>query len=315
MNYILEQLEYDCIDEDFKIPQSCNSFYKQSLYLSEYAHKKFNELLEDVGVSELKYFETTGSRVVYEGANLQSIKEKFESTLSKIYGSIDQFWRNALADFASDEKSLYKPIKQSTLDQLNSEKLYATIHSYFKEEDVQFGDNANHFIRSVNNTFYTLLIDHNAYLSDIKDASKKFEDVLCTKVSGIDDVKTSKEVATQLKEKLTGHKIEVTKELLDNYCDIMYKIAVSKESFQRAERAYQDHKKVFWEIVDRIEKDFNDKFLETTMEWTNIIIDTISILNICYGVQCDVMKRRRQEYRNVIATLNSIQNKIDKSTE
>jgi hypothetical protein len=314
MDYILEQLEYSDVKEDFVIPESCNTFYKKSLYLSEYCHRLFDELLEEIGVDELKQFELNGSRVVYEGANLDKIKDKFESVLTRIYRAIDSFWNSVLLVFNKGEKATYVPIKQETIDALDPNKIYGKTHTFFKDADAKFGANANEFIRNVNKA-YKDLISSNADSDTISKMSKKFEAMICSKVSGIESISKTKELTKQLKSKLTGEEVQITKATIEKYNDIIYKIGTSKESFQRAQKAYEDQKKVFWNLIDKIEKDFSDEFVSIVSEWTKVIVDTVSILNTCYGIQCDVMTRRRQEYRNILAKLNSIQNKLEKATK
>ena len=42
MDYILEQLDYSEVENDFVFPESCNTFYDRALYISDY--KRFTSL-------------------------------------------------------------------------------------------------------------------------------------------------------------------------------------------------------------------------------------------------------------------------------
>ena len=81
----------------------------------------------------------------------------------------------------------------------------------------------------------------------------------------------------------------------------------------RAKKEYENQRKVFWKLMKSIEDKFNDDFLAVAGQWINVILDVVSVLNTCYAVACDVLVRRRQEYRNIMAKLNSIQNKVIKA--
>ena len=313
MDYILEQLDYSEVENDFVFPESCNTFYDRALYISDYAHGLVNEMMEEIGVQELKSFEENGSLVIYEGKALALMKIKFDAICIRIWRALDAFWNDVLKVFNKGEKATYVKINKETIASLKDNKVYGKTHKFFNEDEISFAQDANKFIEEVNKVYEGLIDNGVKDIITISKATDKLEAIVCSKVSGIAGVKTNSQVKKALKKKLIGDEYLITKRVIAQSADAIYTIATSNESVMRAKKEYENQRKVFWKLMKSIEDKFNDDFLAVAGQWINVILDVVSVLNTCYAVECDVLVRRRQEYRNIMAKLNSIQNKVIKA--
>ena len=281
------------------IPENCIYFSEMSDYISEYANDQLNEMIRDIGESELSIFESTGSLVLYEGKKAENLKTKIKDNNVKVWSVRKNFYEKALS-YSKQEKINSRKITNSCKCEISELQVFGKTHDFLDLSNVKFSENAIKFIEEAIKVAKSIFKNSNK--EDIKEATDMLEQSVCSKVSGINGVKTIKEMKAALKTKYTGEQISATgRWVKSNWSKICS--TVNNASYSIIKASYNEEKKAMSSIINKIGTELDG------MEDYSVIVGTMmglaySTMQACYSVILDISKRQTKEYQNIISRVN-----------
>lgn len=200
------------------IPSSCESFAESTFYVAEAAQRSFNKFFEEVGITELAIFESTGTVIIYEGEKLNKFKEGFQKVLENVWASIKAAFEKIKQAFDSIKRESAKKLLKvsgSDVDGINDEKFNNTLGK-FKYQKYKI-DRVESKIKEVEVPSFD-----GKSVEEAKAAAQEFLDGLYGKLSGKAEDKDLQSMQDTIKEACKdGEATELTKEYLANNIAIM----------------------------------------------------------------------------------------------
>lgn len=276
------------------IPDTCISFSEMSDYVSQFSIEEYNNIMEEAGINELLVFEATGNLIVYEGEELDKLKAKFNSMVTKIWGVIKSFWEKVISSYSSDDKKLVTALKKVKVTELPDKKFGIT-HTFFNPLDIKYAENAGKFAEQTKKVFsvFSSLDDNDKS----KGAYDALEDQICTSISGVNS-KSNSSMKSELKSKLIGDKVVADKAYVAAHIDIIIEGITAGKCVAEVKKAYNEEKKVFTDISKQV-NELTDGLSVICNLWGKLIVEIINTMHACYSVEMDVLKRQYTEYRMV----------------
>lgn len=285
--------EVDSIDI---IPESCLSFSEMNDYIVEDTMSRFNEMIKSIGINELVYFESTGALLEYTNSNtIQNQLTNFSITNWQVRKA---FYDKAI-EYVKEQRTTIKKctnIKKVDNNNIGNEDPFGKTHLFFDLSDINFADNSDKFIdeciKVVKGLFDSSTEDER------KEAINMLEESICSRISGISNVKTIKEMKKSLKEKLIGDEVIVNGKYVKSNWENITNIAYDA-SFKVIKKAYNDEKKAINSNIKKINIDLKHEE-DYAITVASLMVNAFSAMQTCYSVMIDVAKRRVQENNNII---------------
>lgn len=317
------------------IPEGCLSFAEQTLYVAEYSQNEYNKLFEAVGVEELAVFEATGSLVVYEGATLDSFKEKAKKFFLKIWAAIKAAYEKVYAFFIQKSKTAMEQIKG--LDkaavkvalEADPGKNYGITHNYddlIKTYNRKVKEAAG-LCKSINSKFDAA--DGKYFSGDIATTAKtigrsentkqevieKLSEDMLTEIAetfGKKDSKTLSDIKDAIREELK--EIDVTGSYLKSHIDDFVKIVKDGKSIDDIKVAYQEQKKVIDESIKAAGK-LKEENMRSASKRIMVLGKLSNALDVCANTYFDIFKKRFTEYLLILVRVWKVWKKATKEKE
>lgn len=241
------------------IPSYCESFAESAFYVAEAATRHMNKFFEEVGITELAIFESTGSIVVYEGEKLKA----FWDGLGKVWDNIWQAIKRAfekLINFIHEKQKeaankVIDKVTVSEIEKISDDKFAKTLGKFkyieYHYKDIQDkikGNLADSATKMPN------LFD----LSD-EDARKQSADYV-KEVNGIiyggSDVKDAESLKAAVKKDCTPEGKDLTKDYLTSNLNSMKDttkdlLNSAKEQYNKMKRLVDDNKRNIRKFKDK----------------------------------------------------------------
>lgn len=291
MDYIMEALSVAETNRSV-IPESCLSFSEMAGYLTEFTNSELNNILESIGIDELKYFEKNGSIKYYDEAALSDFKAKFANHIKDVWSAYKNFWEKVISAMQQDVKQS-KSLGNLSKADLDTIKSYGKTHTFFKASDIKFDANAKKFYENINIVF-TTISDENA--DKIKEGKSLLSDEVCSKISGV-EAKSNSSMKKELKKKLIGAEVEANYAWVNKNWSNLTKF-ISTGGVEFAKTAYNAEKAIFAEFTKGIDS-FDNDMTSCAGAWIVLVDMTLSTMHTCYATAIDVYRRRFKEYVNI----------------
>ena len=293
------------------IPSFCETVAEQSLYLAEGAELIFNEMFEQIGISELAVYESTGIVMVYEGAKLESLKRTLLGALDKIWGAIKHSFEQMLAKLKERVmKNKFSLVTREAVEALPSDAKFPDVHEFPGLEEksrMEFINNSAEVRKSIEN--FEQAIRGGAEFDPVE----AFESggSVFQRVSGIKDAKSAADVKKALKEQIVGKTITVDVNFLKSNRALLLATVKGDTTMNQIKSAYNKEK----ENIDKIKtlvKGLKDDFSQYFQAYSTVVKDLIIALDTCHSIQIDASFMRMREYGTVLAAAAALISKSGK---
>lgn len=307
------------------IPADCLTFAEQSLYVAEYAEENMNKLFKSVGISELAFFESTGSEIVYEGFSLKEFKGKVVELFKKIWATIKAGYEKILNWFEEKRKEFTTWINKnlvkldkSAVDSLENDKVYGKTHEFNIDDADDFGSRAKALVDEIRSEFESKIAKSGKSDADISEeannAKSNFEKQIVKEITGTSN-DTIGEAKKKVKESLLGKKVEVKKNWISSNFSELIGIVEKGNTKKDIKKAYKADK----EMIDKAIKavyDMNDEAVNKVAKAEiSSLKNVITCLHTCMNIKADACKTRYSEYRNILVKVYHASKKKDKKDD
>lgn len=306
---------YDSYDEDFLayteadmniIPEYALTFSESALYLAAHTDKCFNETFTSIGIDELAVFESTGSQIVYEGGTLSSLKEKLQNLWENIWRSIKGAFEHVMKkfhDMASEAKK--KMYKKADLSKLKADKTYGMTHEFNigdEEALTKYTKNGMDYANKVESTFARMAESETIDSDAVKQEENRLIEAITSTV-GNAQAANVKDMAETIRGRMIGKEVKATAAWVKSNYDMMHGYVLGDKISNTLKKAYKDARKF---INDRIKqvRGYKDARAKVCKSEIKVLTQINSCMTSCRGVVFDVIKRRYNEYRNIIVRVN-----------
>lgn len=267
------------------IPDYCVSFEEEAMYVQEFAEANVTSFLEEVGISELAVFESTGELVVYEDGNDRGIKDKAKELLQKIWAVIKAAYEKVLAFFAShaiNAAKKFKGLKESDVDLL-PEKTKFKVHNFKLDE--KFADNADSVKRQIETKI------ENGEDVDFDN------DFIVKAITGTAEGSAQK-AKKAIRDTMLGQQKEVGVDFVKSNWSDIYNVVIKGIDKKSLKKPYKDEKAVIEKSIKNIKGMKNLDNINKIVKLYSKISTTLRALN---ALKIDVMKKRLVEYTRIVA--------------
>lgn len=262
------------------IPDTTISFYEASLYMAQDNEREYSKLFESIGINELAVFESTGSEVIYEGENLDKLRDAISKFFVKAQSNIKGFYEKVIAKIQQDSKKaqIIKDISNNHVKKI-VDKNYGTTHTFFKASDLKFAQNAAKIAEKLKKAAASGNIDENAFkaliIKGIMGGSKK-----------------------ELKNALIGDTVEADKAYIVRNFNAMKAIVMNGRTVEGIKQIYSSQKAALSKMMTDASKVSQNP--DIIAKYMKLMKDIINVMNSSYSIACDVYVKRFQEYRNIL---------------
>lgn len=303
------------------VPDGCLTFAEEALYVSAAITEAYNNTFEQIGISELAVYESTGSVVVYEGARMDNFKNKIKEMFGKFMAAIKKAYEKILDWFESIRKKAnskltgLKSFDPETLKDVNN---LGKTHKF----DLDCIDiKAN--VASVND--------------DIKDACEKviksgyeenkdlFEDIkktlhadLANGAEGSSSITDASSLKEKVKAAMLGEEIEVDTGYISSNFDELKKIVLDGKLTRDIKASYKAEKENLAKMQKNVESIIKDAAKEDGSDAEKAISaaatiykDIAATMHLVMAIKIDVCKTR---YRDAYRLLSIVKSHSKKAT-
>ena len=299
------------------IPAHTLTFSENALYVAESVERDFNEMFETIGVNELAVFESTGMQIVYEGKSLKDLKDTVIEFFKKLWGKIKAFFEDVIAKFNSLSKEVKKrlpDIGSKDLDKLPDDKKFGRTHNFGKSRATSYGINAKDFAEEVSNKFEKLSKESELDSQKVAELANELEEQICSKISGIDGVKTSKEMLDSMTKTLLGDEIEADKKFVKDNFSTIKGIVMNGLTIDVVKKKYKESRQFIDECI-KTAKGYTDERAKVASSEIKVLKSIGQCMNQANAKGIDICKRRYNEYRNILVRVAVALGKVDSVKE
>ena len=241
------------------IPNSCESFAESAFYVAEAATRHMNKFFEEVGITELAIFESTGSVVVYEGEKMKGFVEGLGKVWDNIWKAIKGAFEKLINFIHEKQKEaalkVVDKVSESDVEKIDDKKFEKTLGKFtyiqYKYNEVKKEIESN-FTGST--TSMPNLFD----LSD-EEARKQSADYVKEvngKIYGGSDVTTLEALNEAVKKACTSEGKALTKEYLKSNLNSMKDttkdlLNSAKSNYSKMKRTIDDNKRKLRALKDK----------------------------------------------------------------
>lgn len=280
------------------IPDSCLSFYEESLYVAEFVANETNIMMENIGVEELREYELTESLMIYEGENAKALTEKIKSITEKLFGAIKKLFSNINEYFKSkiDNAKKFADVTPAMINMIPEGKDLGVTHVFFDYKSIKFAQNTVKFCKQIDAKFKA---SSGKNTKDIKDMVSSIEGNMISSITGVDADKISGMKSTMRKE-LLGDTVKVDKAYLKRNIKKILKVVTGDEIPNAIKAAYNAEKNALASILNTVDSVDESSYKNIIPIWTKLITRSVSVANAAYSIAFDVYKRMHREYCNIL---------------
>lgn len=279
------------------IPSFSLSFVESSLYVAEAVEKDFNEMFKSIGVNELTIYESTGVAIVYEGTNLETLKNTVIDFLKKTWQKIKGLFENMLRKFEEWKKQAVKDlgkITDSALDNIDPDKTFGKVHKFNLKDIPDFGANATDVVNDA-------IVKFDNDPENATDIKAEIEKTIISKVSG-EEAENLIDMKKKLTEKYAGEVVTADLEFVKKHLQDMKDIVINGNTKNDIKKQYVTTKKFIDGRISEVKKmktgeQSKDKWIAAEI---SILKDALNCMNSANTCIADIAKRRFVEYRNIL---------------
>ena len=241
------------------IPNSCESFAESAFYVAEAATRHMNKFFEEVGITELAIFESTGSVVVYEGEKMKGFVEGLGKVWDNIWKAIKGAFEKLINFIHEKQKEaalkVVDKVSESDVEKIDDKKFEKTLGKFtyiqYKYNEVKKEIESN-FTGST--TSMPNLFD----LSD-EEARKQSADYVKEvngQIYGGSEVTTLEALKDAVKKACTSEGKALTKEYLKSNLNSMKNttkdlLNSAKSNYSKMKRTIDDNKRKLRALKDK----------------------------------------------------------------
>lgn len=295
---VYENVEELKVEADMSvIPSFSLSFVESALYVAEAVEKDFNEMFKTIGVNELAVFESTGTEIVYEGTNLDKLKETVINFLKESWKKIKGLYEKILVKFQTLNKEAVKElgkITDSALENIDKKKTFGKVHKFDMKNIPNFGANATGIVNDAAGKFGN--DPENA--ADIK---ADFEKSLVSKISGV-DAENLTDMKKKLVEKYAGEVVVADLGFVKEHLQEMKDVVINGSTKNQIKNQYAQTKSFIDDRISAVKKmksgeQSKDKWIAAEI---SILKDALNCMNSANTCIADIAQKRFVEYRNIL---------------
>lgn len=295
---VYENVEELKVEADMSvIPSFSLSFAESALYVAEAVEKDFNEMFKTIGINELNIYESTGTEIVYEGTNLDKLKETVINFLKDAWKKIKGMYEKILVKFQALNKEAVKElgkITDSALDNIDAEKTFGKVHKFNMKDIPDFGANATDIVNDAAGKFGN--DPENA--TDIK---VDIEKTLVSKISGV-DAENLTDMKKKLVEKYAGEVVTVDLAFVKANLQEMKDVVINGSTKNQIKKQYATTKKFIDGRISEVKKmktgeKSKDKWISAEI---SILKDALNCMNSANTCIADIAQKRFVQYRNIL---------------
>ncbi len=272
------------------IPSTCTSFEEEAMYVAEYGENVLTGFLEDVGISELAVYESTGEFVVYEGERLNELKAKAKAVLDKIWATIKAGYEKVLAFFSShtlNAKNKFKDLKASDLDKFEADYKFGKTHDFSGIENENFAENA----AKVRDQITARLDGGQQVKGEIT------TEYIMAQITGTEENKMH-DAKKKVRESMTGKEVEVTKSWFSSNWKTVYDVVMAGSSKKDIKKSYKNEKDKINQCIKNLK---GRKDVDSINAVVKIYAKVTTTLHAMMNIKMDVCRKRLAEYTRLLA--------------
>lgn len=295
---VYENVEELKVEADMSvIPSFSLSFAESALYVAEAVEKDFNEMFKTIGVNELSIYESTGAEIVYEGTNLETLKNTVINFLKEAWKKIKGLFENMLRKFDEWKKQAVQELGKITdtaLDNIDEKKTFGKVHKFNLKDIPDFGANATDVVNDA-------IVKFGNDPENSTDIKADIEKTLVSKISG-EEAENLIEMKKKLVEKYAGEVVTADLAFVKAHLQEMKDVVINGSTKNDIKKQYATTKKFIDGRISEVKKmktgeNSKDKWIAAEI---SVLKDALNCMNSANTCIADIAKRRFVEYRNIL---------------